>query len=127
MFNWWKRNKSDKEWQQFHKQAQEHFQQWIQTHEEAKNFTSMKCHFCQTPAPNREANFCSNCGASFHAQPGQHHDTEPLQVSVGEPRPYESYHRQIQQISEQDTQQVSAARPVGIKRTVRIPRLERLA
>lgn len=130
MFNWLKRNKKDREWIKFRDQLREA----CEVYQHARQFTFMKCHWCHTPATSSDANFCSNCGASLHTEHARahqdtEHTTDPLQMAVGE-RPMDAYRRQLQQtrISEQDTQEVPAARPVvGIKRTVRIPRIERLA
>src|SRR5436305_1026412 len=64
-FKWWKRgNKRDKEW--------ERFRNWYQMHKQAEQFTSVRCHFCRTPAHSPEANYCSHCGARFHTEPALH-------------------------------------------------------
>jgi hypothetical protein len=114
-FNWWKRsNKKDKEW--------ERFRNWYQMHRLAEQFTWMKCHFCQTPAPHRQANYCSHCGARFHTEPELHTTTEPLPVEL----PSEILRRQLQeqrQTRQLQQQQDTADVPTQKFRTVRLERI----
>jgi hypothetical protein len=110
MFKWLQRNKKDRLWKEI--------RECYQAIETAKNFTVMKCHWCHTPAPNPDANFCPTCGASFHTEPGHptpSSTTEPLQMAGGE-RPFQAYRRQLQQ---QDT----ADAPTRKFRTVRLDRI----
>jgi hypothetical protein len=112
-FNWWKRNQRDKEW--------ERFRNWYQMHKQAEQFTSMRCHFCRTPASSPEANYCSHCGARFHTEPGLH-TTEPLPVE----RPSDTLRRQLQeqrQTRQLQQQQDTADAPTRKFRTVRLDRI----